>query len=49
MQYLRQYFEYWVAFNQIDQDGDRRISIEEFTQAKDKLESWGIDMSDPQA
>ncbi len=44
--YLRQYYEYWVAFDQIDLDGDRTLSIIEFKVAKDVLERWGIDMSD---
>ena len=44
--YLRQYFEYWVAFDQIDLDGDRSLTITEFKLAKDVLERWGIDMSD---
>lgn len=35
LMYLRQYFEYWVAFDKIDTDDDRRISIDEFTKAKD--------------
>ena len=49
LKYLRQYFEYWVAFSRIDESGDRRVSFDEFEQAKDKLELWGIDMSDPAA
>ena len=28
LKYLRQYYEYWVAFDIIDTDDDRRISIE---------------------
>lgn len=30
LKYLRQYYEYWVAFNEIDSNDDRRISFEEF-------------------
>jgi len=37
---LRQYFEYWVAFCRTDADGDKRINLEEFVAAKDKLEAW---------
>ena len=49
LKFLRQYFEYWVAFDRIDSDDDRRISFDEFVQATDKMEAWGIDMSDPGA
>ena len=28
LKYLRQYYEYWVAFDNIDQNDDRRISFE---------------------
>ena len=31
--YLRQYYEYWVAFDEIDKNDDRRISFEEFSKA----------------
>ena len=31
LKYLRQYFEYWVAFDQLDLDSDRRITFKEFT------------------
>lgn len=30
LKYLRQYFEYWVAFDLIDLDGDKRITFKEF-------------------
>jgi hypothetical protein len=30
LKYLRMYFEYWIAFAQIDTDKDRRISFNEF-------------------
>lgn len=46
--YLRQYFELWVAFDEIDTDDDRRVGFTEFTAAIPKLEEWGIDMSDPE-
>ena len=45
--YLRQYFEYWVAFDRIDTDDDRKISYNEFIQGKDMFIKWGIDMSEP--
>ena len=49
LQYLRQYYEYWVAFDRVDTDDDRRISFDEFAKAKDLMQAWGIDMSDPEA
>lgn len=49
LQYLRQYYEYWVAFDQIDLDSDRRITYKEFDFAMPILERWGIDVSNPQA
>ena len=48
LKYLRQYFEYWVAFDRIDTDDDRRVSHAEFLQARPHLEKWGIDMSQPE-
>ncbi len=49
LQFIRQYYEYWVAFDSIDLDGDRQLSLVEFKLAKEVLERWGIDMSDPEA
>jgi len=37
---LRQYFEYWAAFSRTDTDGDRRISLVEFVDAKAKIMEW---------
>ena len=42
LMYLRQYYEYWVAFDDIDKDDDRRISFDEFTKAIDTMKRWGI-------
>ena len=47
--YVRQYYEYWIAFDEIDTDEDRRIGMDEFAKAIPKMEEWGIDMSNPQA
>ena len=47
--YLRQYFELWQMFDEIDDSGDRRIELAEFKKALPKLESWGVKISDPQA
>ena len=30
LKYLRQYYEYWEAFNRIDANSDRRVSFQEF-------------------
>jgi len=37
---LRQYFEYYVAFMLVDTNADRKISLDEFRGAKDKIEVW---------
>jgi len=37
LMYLRQYYEYWVAFHLIDADGDKRITFKEFQQAAPML------------
>jgi len=46
---LRQYFEYYVAFMLVDADSDRRISLEEFTAAKEKIEVWVGKIDDAEA
>lgn len=48
LKYLRQYYEYWVMFEQLDADSDRRIDFNEFKKAALKMAKWGVDMSDPQ-
>ena len=30
LKYLRMYYEYWVAFDLIDIDGDKRLTFKEF-------------------
>ena len=47
LKYLRQYYEYWIAFDLIDTDGDKKISFAEFERAAPELKKWGVDMSDP--
>ena len=49
LKYIRMYYEYWVAFDLIDIDGDRRVSFKEFKNASPQLTNWGIDMSNPEA
>jgi len=48
LKFLRQYYEYWLAFDKIDTDDDRRVSHADFLQARPMLEKWGIDMSQPE-
>jgi Ca2+-binding EF-hand superfamily protein len=47
--YLRQYYEYWVAFDRVDLDNDRRISRQEFNKALPVMKDWAIDVSNPDA
>ena len=47
LMYLRQYYEYWLAFNLVDTDDDRRIDLEEFTKGSNLMEKWGIQIIDP--
>ena len=42
LMYLRQYYEYWVAFDEIDKDDDRRITFDEFNQSMETMKRWGI-------
>lgn len=47
--YLRQYYTLWTDFQTIEQDGDRRISENEFVQGAPYLDhSWGIRIKNPQ-
>ena len=45
LKYIRVYYEYWVAFDQIDRNDDHRISKAEFVKAQHVLEKWDVDMS----
>ena len=47
LKYLRQYYEYWVGFDRVDGDDDRRVSKEEFVRAIPLMEQWGLDVSNP--
>lgn len=47
LKYLRQYYEYWVAFDRIDTDGDRRITFIEFSKAIPMMQKWGIKITNP--
>lgn len=48
LSYLRQYYEYWVGFDRIDTDDDRRIDFDEFKKAIPMMKKWGITINDPQ-
>ena len=39
--YLRQYFEYYVMFDELDVAGDKKITIDEFKAALPQLAKWG--------
>lgn len=45
--YLRQYFEYYVLFKQIDKSDDQKIQIDEFKKAVDMLKKNKVEVSDP--
>ncbi|KAK3251352.1 hypothetical protein CYMTET_39307 [Cymbomonas tetramitiformis] len=47
--YLRQYFELYQMFDEVDSSDDRRVSLDEFLAAQDKIKSWGLDIADPEA
>eukprot|EP00758_Cryptobia_borreli_P003794 Tbor_TRINITY_DN3989_c0_g1::TRINITY_DN3989_c0_g1_i2::g.798::m.798 len=47
--YIYDYFEMWVAFDEIDTSDDRRVSLKEFKAAVPMIESWGIKISNPEA
>eukprot|EP00758_Cryptobia_borreli_P016460 Tbor_TRINITY_DN6109_c3_g1::TRINITY_DN6109_c3_g1_i5::g.22915::m.22915 len=44
--YLYDYFEMWVAFDEIDTGGDHTVSLEEFRKAVPTIESWGVKIED---
>ena len=47
--YLRQFFEYYEAFDRVDEDDDRRIDIDEFVNAKEMMEKWVGPIDDAEA
>ncbi|KAJ9457222.1 Flagellar calcium-binding protein [Diplonema papillatum] len=46
---LRQYFELWQMFDEVDTGDDRRVDKDEFRKAMPLLESWGVQVPDPDA
>ena len=47
--YLRQYFEVWQMFTEIDSGEDHRVDLEEFKAAVGKIASWGFQIDNPEA
>ena len=46
--YLRQYFEYFLMYKEIDANGDGRLSINEFKQQIPQMEKWGVKIKNPE-
>jgi len=47
--FLRQDFEYFVMFKELDTSGDQRIGLDEFKKALPTLAKWGVKIDDPAA
>lgn len=47
--YLRQYFEYWIMFQKVDNSGDHLINLEEFKKAIPQMKNWGLEISEAEA
>ncbi len=47
--YVRQYFEIWQMFDEVDTSDDRRVEFKEFQAALPKIAEWGVKVTDPQA
>ena len=47
MLYLRQYFEYFLMYKEIDSNGDGRLTINEYKASIPCMEKWGVKVSDP--
>ena len=47
--YLRQYFEYWIMFDKVDNSGDHLINLEEFKKAIPQMKNWGVEISEAEA
>ena len=44
--YLRQYYEYWVMFKQIDDSNEHQINLKEFKKAVPLMGNWGVRITD---
>ena len=48
--FLRQYAEYFVMFNRVnDGEADKKIDLAQFTDAIPMMTEWGVKIEDPQA
>ena len=47
--YIYDFFEMWIAFDEIDTSDDRRITPVEFKKALPLLESWGVKVANADA
>ena len=47
--YLRQFFEYWIMFEKVDNSGDHSIGLEEFKKAIPQMKNWGVEISESNA
>jgi Ca2+-binding EF-hand superfamily protein len=45
--YMRKYLELWEMFQEIDVQGDRKVTLKEFNQAVPKIAHWGLKVTDP--
>jgi len=46
--YIKQYFELWVMFDEVDGSDDRRVDLAEFKKALPQLEAFGVKIADPE-
>lgn len=46
IQYLKEYTNYWIVFDEVDSSKDHRISLEEFEKAVPSLKAQGIKIPD---
>ena len=44
--YLRQYYEYWVMFKQVDDSYEHPINLKEFKKAVPLMGNWGVKIND---
>ena len=47
--YLRQYFEYWIMFEKIDNSEDYKINLAEFKKAIPQMKNWGVEINEANA